>query len=173
MALALGRDRMVISPSSSEDSYASRTLLSTACCVEKLDVGHAAWRRIVHTFRVSYDLVFWRQHPTEARTPVEILQAIATGPGPTEGLVPLPTESMIARLLEVVPSAERLPNGEGEWIVCDGPDQSWSFQIEWSTTHFWASLRGAWTGATANKLVDVALEFDCPLFDPQTGERFG
>ncbi len=34
------------------------------------------------------------------------------------------------------------------------------------------SLRGAWSGDDVNRLIDVMKPFGCPLFDPQTGERF-
>ena len=38
--------------------------------------------------------------------------------------------------------------------------------------HVTLSLRGGWTGDDANRLIDVMTGFGCPLYDPQTGERF-
>jgi hypothetical protein len=121
---------------------------------------------------MSYDLVFWKQTPLETKSPQEILDAIATGQDPIEGLQTLTIESFVSRCLEVFPFARRERNGDHEWIVLDQPELPWSFQAEWSRIHIWVTLRGDWSGDTANQLIDLASEIDCPLFDPQTSERF-
>lgn len=121
---------------------------------------------------MSYDLIFWQQPATESRSPRQIHEAIATGESGV-GLEELPVESFIDRCLETFPAARREPNGNHEWIVLDPPDRPWSFQLEWSPVHVWATLRGDWPGDIANQLIDLAHEIDCPLYDPQTSERFG
>jgi len=74
-------------------------------------------------------------------------------------------------LLAAFPAARREPNGASEWVDWQSPDEAQSFQVEWSPTHVWITCRGL-HGPDMNRLVDLAAKFGCPLYDPQTGERF-
>lgn len=121
---------------------------------------------------MSYDLVFWQQASSETRPPQEIFAALAAGQETIEGLATLPIESFLATCLQAFPAAKREPNGNVEWIVIDQPGQTWSAQVEWSPIHIWVTLRGKWPGDVANQFIDLGSTIDCPLFDPQTSERF-
>jgi hypothetical protein len=50
-------------------------------------------------------------------------------------------------------------------------DASSTFEVEWSTQHFVAECRPL-VPEVGNRIIEIADGFDCPLFDPQTGERF-
>ena len=47
-------------------------------------------------------------------------------------------------------------------------------ELSWSDVHVVAELRpaGFSSGEVANRIIDVLEKFECPLFDPQTNERF-
>jgi hypothetical protein len=120
---------------------------------------------------MSYELVFWRQLTSDQRAPDEIYALIHERPSDTK-LSVLPVEAFVARILQIFPAAVREPNGESEWIHCVGEDGAWSFQVEWFGQAVRVDMRGAWSNDTANALIDIGQEFGCPLYDPQTRERF-
>ena len=121
---------------------------------------------------MSYDLLFWQQNAEETRSPAEIHDALMASNEPAAGLRSIAVEDFVARCLDEFTDARREPNGAREWIDCSPADASWSFQVEWSPVHISVALRGAWPHEVANRLIDLASEIDCPLYDPQTAERF-
>ena len=122
---------------------------------------------------MSYDLVFWHQNDTETRSPREICEAIKQSREAASGLQPIAVDDFLARCLEEFPDARREPNGPRDWIDCTPEDGSWSFQVEWTAVHISVTLRGRWPHDVANRLIDLAADIGCPLYDPQTSERFG
>jgi hypothetical protein len=84
----------------------------------------------------------------------------------------LPVEAFLSRLMQTFPSAVREPNGEAEWLDWSSSNARSGFQIEWTSQCVWASLRPL-NEDDANRIIDVANEFDCPLYDPQMNKRFG
>lgn len=119
---------------------------------------------------VSYDLVFWKQQEDANLGPAMVARALQDAEPPA-GLVELPIEAWLEELLTSFPGAVREPNGQHEWIDWVSSDERQSFQVEWSAVHVWVTCRHT-DSATMNRIIDIALGFGCPLYDPQTDERF-
>jgi hypothetical protein len=120
---------------------------------------------------VSYDLVFWKQDKSEERLPRAIYESFLESQRVT-GIPNLPIEALMARLLETFPSAVRESHDGDEWLVWISADRPSSFQIVSRPQCVWASLR-PFDGDRANRVIEVANEFGCALYDPQTEQRFG
>jgi hypothetical protein len=120
---------------------------------------------------VSYDLVFWKQDDAEKRSPRELYELFLERQ-PVDGIPNLQVDAVVARFMETFPSAVREPNGDSEWLDWTSDDGRSGFQVEWTPQCIWFSLRPL-DGDRANLVVDVANEFGCALYDPQTDERFG
>lgn len=118
---------------------------------------------------MSYDLNFWRQKPDEARSPLAIYQALCAGES-VEGLVELPITEMVAAILEAFPGSTSGPNGESGLFIED-IDGGGALMAGWSPVHLRVDCYGA-TGEAMNRVIDVGLRFECPLYDPQVNERF-
>jgi hypothetical protein len=120
---------------------------------------------------VSYDLVFWRYQSGGRRDPASVYDGLVNGATP-EDLEELPVESILSAILAAFPGARREPNGPGmEWIDWVSSDEKSSFQVEWTTQYMVVSCRPLYCDI-ANGLIDVFNEFHCPLYDPQSEERF-
>lgn len=120
---------------------------------------------------VSYDLVFWRYRPGTRRNPESVYQELMGGGAPDD-LEELPVESIALSVLTAFPDATREPRGlDSEWINWASSDEKSSFQVEWTTRHVHVACRGV-ENETVNALIDILNEFGCPLYDPQTVERF-
>lgn len=120
---------------------------------------------------MGYQLAFWQCEVGRSPDSRSTFDALMNG-GTVDGVVSLPTEQIIGAILAAFPTAVREPNGpSSEWIDWTSEGGRASFQIEWSPTHVLAELRPL-DNDVANALIDVMAGFRCPLFDPQTGERF-
>jgi hypothetical protein len=119
---------------------------------------------------VGYDLVFWKQEPSEERSAHELYVSFAEGQS-VDGIPELPVEAFVARLMETFPSAVREPNGDIEWLVWTSDDGQSGFEVVWTPQYVWATLRPLHEDA-ANRMIDVAIEFGCALYDPQVLHRF-
>lgn len=118
---------------------------------------------------VGYQLVFWQE--ASSLEPAPTYRALSDG-SPVDGLRSLPIDEILARLGEVFPDGVREASGPStEWFTWESTDQRLSYQVVWSDQHVLAELRPL-SAEVANRIIDVLTEFDCPLFDPQTGERF-
>jgi hypothetical protein len=120
---------------------------------------------------MSYDLAFWKQDESEKRSARELYELFLERRR-VDGFPELPVEAVVARLMETFPSSVREPNGGSEWLDWTSEDGGSGFQVEWTSQCVWTSLRPL-DGDRANLIVDVANEFGCALYDPQTDERFG
>jgi hypothetical protein len=119
---------------------------------------------------LSYDLAFWCQHESEERPPAKLYEAFVDGQR-VDGIPDLPVDEFLTRVLEAFPTATREPNGVSEWVVWERPDGSASFQVEWTPQCVRATFRPL-NEDEANRLIDLANDFGCALYDPQTEERF-
>ncbi len=119
---------------------------------------------------VSYDLIFWRQDEPLPETPEAIYQRLVGGDR-VEGIADLDLESFLAALITQFPGAVREPNGETEWIDWTAEDTPASFQLEWSPQHVVVFCRRT-SNEDMNRLINIALDHDCRLYDPQVNERF-
>ena len=116
---------------------------------------------------MSYDLNFWRYadeaQPRSQKDHVQTYRDLCAG-NPPAGLVELPAGAVRGKLDETF--ADWTPDSLG-W-------EKGGVIVELTQTDHWVrfDLRGPWNGDHANPLIDVMAAFGCPLFDPQTGERF-
>lgn len=114
---------------------------------------------------MSYDLIFWKQKPTCTASPSAIYKALLDGQI-VEGLETISTAQVVARI------GQRFPG-----IVTDGGLTFWDggkrgmFELYSSPQHFHACCRQM-SGDDMNILIEIAAEFDCPLYDPQEDRRF-
>src|SRR4051794_15785985 len=105
---------------------------------------------------MSYDLLFWRQQQMIDLQPSEILGLIAEDGGPIAGLIDIPVDDFLARVVEAFPTVEREPDGQLCWVSAD---ERVSFQIESSPQFVWVFMRGPWPNEIPNTLIDIAAEF--------------
>jgi hypothetical protein len=88
-----------------------------------------------------------------------------------DGLVTVPAEAMISDLTRAFPGAVREPNGAGDWLVWESASEPGMLEASWTDQYLMANCRNL-TDDQMNRIIDVALGHGCPLYDPQTGERF-
>lgn len=120
---------------------------------------------------MSYELIFWDQPPQFDVAPIDVYSSLNDGDY-VPGLVDLPVDAILGRVLGEFPGARREPNGpSSEWVDWSSLDGQLGFQVEWSGQHLRVDCRPL-EHEVANRLIDIAAEFGCALFDPQTGERF-
>jgi hypothetical protein len=119
---------------------------------------------------MSYDLVFWRQLNGVTTPAADIYEELLEAPH-VEGLAELDVDAMVERLLAEFPGAIREPNGTADWVTWVSEDEKQSFQAEWTTQGFVVSSRHI-DSSGKNRVIDWAAAFGCPLYDPQTNERF-
>lgn len=119
---------------------------------------------------VSYDLAFWQQELNAKVDPEVTLDQLADG-NHVEGLTDIPVEDILARLCELFPTAVRELNGGEEWLVWVSQNQQDSFQVMWSAQHCLVNCRHL-ANEDINAIISVMTSRGCPLYDPQTGERF-
>ena len=122
------------------------------------------WRTDVGT-----QLVFWSEDGA-TEPPVETYRALLDGRTPT-GLAPLPLDQALTALADAVTGFDPLPAVGGPCPVFAEVDGA-IVELSWSPAHVLVELRGRWTGDLANRVIDVMLQYDCPLYDPQIDERF-
>lgn len=120
---------------------------------------------------MSYDLYFWRFVDEAANPPgkedayVKICHDLASGETP-EAVASLPVNDVKA----VVGNKLAAEGWSGDAQFWDRKGAVIEFYSH--VRHVSISMRGKWSGDDANMLIDIMKEFDCPLFDPQIGERF-
>jgi hypothetical protein len=124
----------------------------------------------VSTGAVSYDLTFWRQDEALLGAPEAIYQRLSGGDR-VEGIADLDLENLLAALVTQFPGAVREPNGETEWIEWTAADEQASFQVESSPQHVVVFCRRT-SNEDMNRLIDIAIDHGCRLYDPQANERF-
>lgn len=111
---------------------------------------------------MSYDLVFWKQSPNLELTPQEVYERLCEGEY-VEGIIDLPRDEIIERLYELYPSME---DTALDW---SGPTGAFQAEVTGQSVIF---LCYSLQKVEINKLIDMMMEFDCPLFDPQVSTRF-
>jgi hypothetical protein len=117
---------------------------------------------------MSYELCFWRANANVSADPRDVYTALMAERG-IDGLVSLPIEMYLTAVMTAFPSAVREPSGDV--LTWQNDDQRNMFEITWSPVHIRVDLRPLQPD-NANRLIEIAAEFDARLYDPQTGERF-
>jgi hypothetical protein len=117
---------------------------------------------------VGYALVFWRDELT-GRDPAEIYNHLMEGIH-VPGLSVIPTDMIVSRIASAF--SEGVEDDPAGFALCWlSDDATSSFQVEISSQHVHVELRPL-VHDTANIIIDIANEYHCPLYDPQTNERF-
>lgn len=115
---------------------------------------------------MSYDLNFWKQKAGVKLDPQVVYEKLSDGKR-VKGLETLPIDQILTRFQEVFAKGwEQLDPLNWERKRSKG-----SFQIFTTPQYFRVDCYGM-SGEDMNKIVDIGLDFDCPLFDPQVGKRF-
>jgi hypothetical protein len=114
---------------------------------------------------MSYDLTFWKQKPTFNVAPAQVYRELLEG-RTMDGLDTIPTNEFTELIHQHFPE-----------IVTDGGLTYWEggergmFELHTSNNHVHFVCRGM-GGDDMNTLIDIAAQFDCPLYDPQVDTRF-
>jgi hypothetical protein len=114
---------------------------------------------------MSYDLTFWKQKPTCTMPPSHIYRELLDGRA-IESLEAIPTAEFVTRIHQKFPG-----------ITTDGGLTFWEggkrgmFELYSSAQHVHFCCREM-SGDDMNIFIDVAAEFECPLYDPQEDRRF-
>ena len=115
---------------------------------------------------MSYDLHFWRYKSGIDLDHQTVCETLMNGEA-VDGLETLPVDEVKQRLNEVFTGAWQSV-GDGTWER----DAGGAFQL-YTTPQFVCAHCYGMAGDDMNRIIDVLLEYDCPLYDPQTVERFG
>ena len=114
---------------------------------------------------MSYELVFWKQASDSADPPSRIYGLLLDGAVPN-GLEEIPVENLLDRVRGAFPGVIE----DGGLVFWEGGDRG-MFEVSWSPRHVHFCCRGL-EAEEMNRLIDIAHEFDCPLYDPQVDVRY-
>jgi hypothetical protein len=114
---------------------------------------------------MSYDLTFWKPAPSFAGLPQGAYEQLSEELS-VDGLETLPIDAFKERICQTFPGCTVNKRS------IDWSDETTSFQVTWSPQHVRVDCYNL-PGDAMNKFIDIALEFDCPLYDPQVGQRYG
>lgn len=115
------------------------------------------------TSYMSYDLDFWKYRPGVSLDHQETYEKLCDGQT-VEGLEELPIDRMLSRLKQVFADWEQ--RDAETWESDNG-----TFQVFTTPQFFRVDCYGM-EGDDMNKIIDVASEFGCPLYDPQVTTRY-
>ncbi len=113
---------------------------------------------------MTYDLNFFKEQPGVEIDALAVYEQLCDE-HEVPGLVELPVERMLARIKEMYPD---------EWTQYDdGHWESSEDVIEVTSRPCFLRVDFPALGREdLEAMMELAREFDCPLYDPQTGERF-
>jgi len=112
---------------------------------------------------MGYDLNFWKQQPGVKLDAQGTYERLSNGEE-VEGVESLPIDEIAGRVEQAFATWSRL-----DPVTWDGPVGG--FQLYMTPRLFRVDCFGM-TGDDMNTFINIALEFGCPLYDPQTGVRF-
>jgi hypothetical protein len=122
---------------------------------------------------MSYDLYFWNQNAKCESNPNEVMEALNNG-NHIIGLEILPVEDILKKFKQAFPelSEHKTTNPSIPLqLIWDSPKVNSCFLIDWSD--YYIGIEGHDVdGDIYNKIIDIMLEFKCPLYDPQTETRY-
>ena len=113
---------------------------------------------------MSYDLNFWNEPEGFKAAPLDVYRSLSEGV-PVDGLSQIDVAGFYKRIIQEFPGTEEA-NGFLDW---EGEENS--FQVSSSAQHVRIDCYGQ-PGEWMNVFIDIGKEFGCPLYDPQTNERF-
>jgi hypothetical protein len=113
---------------------------------------------------MSYDLNFWKYKERIYLDNQDVYERLSNG-DTVDGLEKLP----IAKILQRVNS--EFADGWEKLDELNWESKKGAFQI-FATDHFFRIDCYDMESEDMNKFIDIANEFDCPLYDPQVGKRY-
>lgn len=113
---------------------------------------------------MSYDLDFWRYKPGVSLDHQQVYERLCES-NSVDGLEELPILEMIARVHQEFRDWEKLDD-----VTFESADRG-SFQLT-TAPHFFRVDCYGMNDEDMNKFIDIAKGFGCPLYDPQTSQRF-
>ncbi|MFI4860419.1 MAG: hypothetical protein ACIAXF_07035 [Phycisphaerales bacterium JB063] len=122
---------------------------------------------------MSYDLWFWKQKPDCVDQPGSIVTAIAQD-GDYGSVCEIDMDSLLGAVILKFPAIEQHANpqtGKLRQLILDPKDQDWMLLVGWPSHHLEVESHGA-PGEILNVFIDICWEYECPLYDPQTGTRY-
>ena len=119
---------------------------------------------------MSYELMFWRQVSMMTLSSKSIYESLNEN-RMVDGLSDLPIDDMIFDLTNLFPDAVRESYESRESIVWFSQNHEDSFRVTWSPQHLRVDCHRLPLNQV-NDIVSIGAKFGCPLYDPQTGERF-
>jgi hypothetical protein len=114
---------------------------------------------------MSYDLAFWKQKPTCTVQPSVIYHDLLDGVQ-VECLETIPTADFVARVQQTFPGIIE----DGGLVFWDGGKQGF-FELYSSDQHVHFCCREL-SSDDMNTLIDIAVKFQCCLYDPQNDKRY-
>ena len=114
---------------------------------------------------MSYDLAFWRYERGDEGDHGEVYKRLSRGER-VEGVALIRVEEILARVKETFHDWERLDDA-----TYDGGEKG-GFEV-FSTPQFFRVDCHGMAIDYVNRLIDIAHEFGCQLYDPQLDRRFG
>ncbi len=120
--------------------------------------------------------VFWKQQRRGDGAPraLDVYRALMEG-STVEGLLPMPVAEILASLCADFPSALiGVAADSPRPVFWSSDDEQHSIEFDWSAVHFMVEFRpfGSSNHDDVNRIIDALAALECPLYDPQTGERF-
>lgn len=114
---------------------------------------------------MSRHLAFWRYNDGTYLDNQRVYEESCCEENSVDGLAVLPISDILRRVDEVFGDYDKLDgsnyeSGKGSFSI-SATEQSVLFDCGWSMAE-----------AELNKIIDIMLEFDCPLYDPQIETRF-
>lgn len=114
---------------------------------------------------MSYDLNFWSYKPGIKLDAQKVYEKLCDGEA-VEGLNDLPISAILDKIATAFKNWKR--EDDYSWVTYDA---SSSFQVTQSQQFFRVDC-GHMSNQDMDKFIEIALEFGCPLYDPQINERF-
>jgi hypothetical protein len=114
---------------------------------------------------MSYDLVFWKQRAACLLPPSEVYRLLLDDMTP-EGLEEIAVEAFLDRVREAFPGVVE----SGGLIFWEGGDCG-MFEVHWSAHHVHFCCRELGV-EEMNRLIELANDFGCALYDPQVDTRY-
>ena len=124
---------------------------------------------------MGYQLVFWKQKGrSDSASEAQAICEGLTDLSDVEGVLPMPVAEILSSLGNDFPELGEVTADSAGPVFWVSDDEQNSIEFNWSALHFFAEFRpfGPSAHAHANRIIDVLVELECPLYDPQQGERF-
>lgn len=119
---------------------------------------------------MGYELIFWRQLTMMSQPSRTIYDSLSAN-RPVEGLADLPINEILSLVIETFTNATKDVSGAKESVVWFSQNEEDSFRLTWSPQHIQVECHHVQLNEM-QRLVKIGATFGCPLYDPQTGERF-